>query len=224
MTKTPARGQNSPGRPAMPLDRILAAALRIVDDEGVEALTMRRLAGALGTGTATLYRHFDSRIDLVAQVVDRLFGEVGDNLDEMAATHWLEAYRGLAHHMFGVLGRHRGAALLLLETTPSGPNAALLRERCLATLLANGFSARLAALAYATFARFVLGFAIQVAADRPSAPASIAVPGKLDLSRLPATAAVGDALPVPLEAEFDFALSLMLDGLDRRQRESRMID
>lgn len=222
-TTSPDRG--SPGRPALPLDRILAAALRIVDDEGADALTMRRLAGVLGAGTATLYRHFDGRAGLIAHVVDRLFEEMLAELDTTTPKDWSEAYRSLALRIFDVLGRHRGAALLLLESMPSGPNAMSLRERCLATLLANGFQPELAALAYATFARFVLGFAIQVAARREATGQPDGVDfGKLDMSAFPATATVGKALPVALETEFAFALSLMLDSLDRRQREDRTID
>ena len=78
-TRRPAREapvRRSPGRPPVPRDRIIATALRIVDEEGAGALSMRTLAEHLGSGTAMLYRHFANRADLVAQVGDRVLGEV----------------------------------------------------------------------------------------------------------------------------------------------------
>ncbi len=68
--------QRSRGRPALPVERIVTAALQIVDDEGADALSMRTLAQRLNSGTATLYRHFTSRADLVAAVVDKMFGAI----------------------------------------------------------------------------------------------------------------------------------------------------
>ena len=46
------------------------------EEEGADALSLRALAQRLESSTATLYRHFDSRADLLAQVVDRIFGEI----------------------------------------------------------------------------------------------------------------------------------------------------
>ena len=66
----------SRGRPAVPLDRIVTAALEIVDEQGADALSMRSLAQRLGSGTATLYRHFASRSELVSMVVDRMLEDV----------------------------------------------------------------------------------------------------------------------------------------------------
>lgn len=205
----------SRGRPPLPLDRILATALQIVDDEGADALTMRRLAGSLNTGTATLYRHFRSRTDLIGQVTDLLFGEMTVDFDER--TNWRDACRQLAEHMFAVLARHRGAARLLVEFVPSGPRAMIQRERALANFLANGFPAPLAARAYATLARYVLGFAIQlsdgVSGDDPHGN-QLSELGRLDKLAFPATFALTAFLPVPLEDEFSFGLGLMIDGLD----------
>src|SRR5690349_24339472 len=63
------------GRPPLPLDRIIATATRILDQEGADALSMRNLAQHLDSGTATLYRHFTGRADLVAHVVDGVLAE-----------------------------------------------------------------------------------------------------------------------------------------------------
>lgn len=202
----------APGRPPVPLDRILAVALQLLDEQGAEALTMRRLAEALSSGTATLYRHFASREDLVAQVVDQVFAEMreGTACERLGELEWQSACRGLAHHMFLVLGRHPGAARLLVDVPPMGPNAMKQREHSLAILLASGFEPRMAAKTYATLARYVLGFAMQLSSTLGEDQHLFV---GLDAARLPATHALASVLPVSLEEEFLFGLELMLQGL-----------
>ncbi|MBD0842013.1 TetR/AcrR family transcriptional regulator [Streptomyces sp. TRM68416] len=201
----------------MPLERIVATALRIVDEEGADALSMRTLAQRLGSGTATLYRHFDNRAALVAHVVDRMFGVVEPNGDELLAMGWQRALRTVAHTMFDALARHRNAARLMGEGIPLGPNAMALRERCVAVLLHGGFPPRVAAYAYATLARYVLGFAVQADGHGGAGQADDAQPaavfGSLDADLFPATVTVAGAMPVPIEDEFSFGLELLLSGL-----------
>lgn len=216
----PRRG---PGRPAVPLDRIIATALRIVDEQGADALTMRSLAQALDSGTSTLYRHFVNRDELVAQVVDRAFGEAALAPDQLGTPGWQEACRVQARTMFDALARHRNLAPLLVQQVITGPNAMLIRERSIANLLDNGFAPHLAARSYATIARYILGFAIQLAgqAESEDAPEEAAALREADPTRYPATAEVSGSLPVPLEDEFDFGLELLLAGLSRLRDNQR---
>jgi AcrR family transcriptional regulator len=201
----------SPGRPSVPLAHILEVALQIVDTEGADALTLRYLAKKLNSGTATLYRKFQSREDLVAQVVDLLFLQMETTMPDITGLDWREACRLLATHMFTVLGNHRGAARLLLESFPNGSSAMRQRERIFDLFLSNGFSAPLAAKAYATLARFVLGFAIQLP-DHKSFQQAGAFEN-VEWTHFPATLSVIKDLPVPLEVEFSFGLNLMINGL-----------
>ncbi|MEV0239848.1 TetR/AcrR family transcriptional regulator [Streptomyces sp. NPDC050674] len=208
----------------MPLERIVATALQIVDEEGADALSMRTLAQRLGSGTATLYRHFDNRAALVAHVVDRMFGIVEPNGEELLTMGWEQALRTVAHTMFDALARHRNAARLLVEQFPLGPNAMALRERCVAVLLDSGFPPRVAAYAYATLARYVLGFAVQVnrqgGAGQADDAQSMAVFQSLDPDLFPATVTVAGVMPVPIEDEFSFGLELLLSGLARLRDEA----
>ena len=207
--------RRSPGRPAVPLERIVTTALQIVDEQGADALSMRTLAQRLDSGTATLYRHFAGRADVVAHVVDRVFGSVDLDTAKLSTMTWQEACKAAAHSMFDALCRHWNVTPLLADDVPIGPNALVVRERMIAFLLDNGFPPALAARSYATLARYILGFAIQL----PS------IGGDLDDNRLakifhdldpgqfPATVKVADSLPVPLEDEFSFGLDLIIDGL-----------
>jgi AcrR family transcriptional regulator len=207
------------------LERIVATALRIVEEEGSDALSMRTLAQRLGSGTATLYRHFDNRAALVAHVVDRMFGSVELNGDELLALGWERALRTVAHTMFDALARHRNAARLLVEQIPLGPNAMTLRERCVAVLLDSGFPPRVAAYAYATLARYVLGFAVQANGhggeeQTDDAAQTSAVFQSVDPDLFPATVTVAGVMPVPIEDEFSFGLELLLSGLAHLRDEA----
>ncbi|MFF5982064.1 TetR/AcrR family transcriptional regulator [Streptomyces olindensis] len=208
----------------MPLERIVATALRIVEEEGSDALSMRTLAQRLGSGTATLYRHFDNRAALVAHVVDRMFGSVELNGDELRTMGWERALRTVAHTMFDALARHTNAARLLVEQIPMGPNAMALRERCVAVLLDSGFPPRVAAYAYATLARYVLGFAVQVnghgGAGQADDAESAAVFQSVDPDLFPATVTVAGVMPVPIEDEFSFGLELLIGGLAHLRDEA----
>lgn len=207
--------RRSPGRPAIALDRIVSTALEIVDEQGSEALSMRALAQRLDSGTATLYRHFSGRADVVAHVVDRVFGTAEVEVAGLSALPWPEACKGAAHSMFDALQRHRNVTPLLVGSVPVGPNALVARERMIAFLLASGFSPDLAARSYALLSRYVLGFAIQLAGNQSGLDdAALArMFHDLDASQFPATVAVADHLPVPFDEEFDFGLELIVDGL-----------
>ena len=213
------RENRSRGRPALPPDRILAAAVELLDEQGAEALSMRSLAQRLESGTATLYRHFSNRSELVSMVIDHILGEVDLDAHAVAELPWPQACILFAQHMFDALGRHGNVASLLIEYTPMGPNALANRELCLTVLLDNGFAPAVAAHAYATLARYVLGFAIQLSGSaavngQQDAELSAAF-HELDPSRYPATVAVADDLPVPLEEEFAYGLRLIVAGLER---------
>jgi len=194
----------------------VGTALELVDEEGAEALSMRSLAQRLGSGTATLYRHFANRAELVAMVVDRMLGEVA--IASEPALPWDEACILFAHRMFEALGRHGNAAKLLAGHIPMGPNAMAQREFVLSVLLHGGFSAEAAARTYATLSRFILGFAMQVSASaltEHNDETATVMFGRLDADSYPATVAVAGHLPVPLADEFDFGLRLIVDGLAR---------
>ena len=130
--------------------------MQLVDEQGAEALSMRSLAERLESGTATLYRHFDNRATLITHVIDRVFGEVDVDSRILAELRWDQAFQVVAQAMFDTLAQHRKIAPLLIEHTPTGPNAMALRERCLAVLLDGGLPPSLAARAYATLAALLV--------------------------------------------------------------------
>lgn len=198
----------------MPVERIIDAATAILDEDGAEALSMRTLAQRLDSGTATLYRHFRSRTQLIAHVIDAVLGEA--DIDAAAAREmpWRQAVASGARKLFEVFRTHPHVAPLLAERIPMGPNAMRQREVMIAVFLDAGFDPELAAQAYATVARFVLGFAIQLGEHPTDDDAELPETWRAqDPQSYPATVAVAAHLPVGLDREFSLGLELILNGL-----------
>lgn len=209
------------GRPPIPTERIVQAALAVIDAGGAEGLSMRAVAAQLGSSTATLYRHFPDRGALTDAVVDHVIGEIDLDAEEIRSGGWKAGCRKIATDYFDALGRHRGVALVLADRTPIGPNGSAVRERWLALMLAEGFAVDVAVKSGATMSTFVQGYAIQYAGQRATEglddqriPALLAT---LDPAEFPATAVAlsAGAVPVSLRDEFTFGLELLLDGLER---------
>jgi AcrR family transcriptional regulator len=139
-TDTPARGPDSavpepPWRvqarghaPKVPLTReaIVEAALRVLDRQGMDALSMRRVGEELGTGAASLYWHVRNKGELLQLVFERATAEVV--LPKPDPSRWQEQLRDLARQMREIMHRHRDIARLSLSRIPSGPTMALLSE------------------------------------------------------------------------------------------------
>ncbi|WP_071288749.1 TetR/AcrR family transcriptional regulator [Mycolicibacterium llatzerense] len=196
------------------MERIIDAATAILDEDGAEALSMRTLAQRLDSGTATLYRHFRSRTQLIAHVIDAVLGEA--DIDAAAAREmpWRQAVASGARTLFEVFRTHPHVAPLLAERIPMGPNAMRQREVMIAVFLDAGFDPELAAQSYATVARFVLGFAIQLGEHPTDDDAELPETWRAqDPQSYPATVAVAAHLPVGLDREFSLGLELILNGL-----------
>ena len=126
------------GRSRAPLEReaIVAAAFRVLDQDGLRGLTMRRVASELDTGAASLYWHIADREQLLQLVVDRVLGEV--ELPEPDPTRWAEQIKEVAFATHEAFRRHRDVAQATLGRVPMGPNLVRLVEWMLDVLDAAG--------------------------------------------------------------------------------------
>ncbi|MFJ9643877.1 TetR/AcrR family transcriptional regulator [Streptomyces sp. NPDC004244] len=121
MTQAPRPGRG--GRPAqISVDRITAAAIDLLDREGPEALTMRRLGSHLGVAAMSLYRHVPGRDAVISKVVNRLFATALTGLD--AGETWTRALTDFATAYRRMLLDHPHA-VPLLATHPVDPATAL---------------------------------------------------------------------------------------------------
>ncbi len=209
----------------MDVGRIIDTALKLIDEVGIQALTLRMLADALDSGTATLYRHFDGKDELLALVADRILGEVRVPPEELDGLSWREAVTVAAEAFYGTLCRHPHALSLLAAQVPVGPNGLRARERLITLFLGHGFPVGLAARAFTALGHYVIGFAIQQhgpGTPRPEEQSQLRdYYNALDPDSYPATTAAADELTsVPLHEEFRFGLDLLLDGLEKVRRNS----
>jgi AcrR family transcriptional regulator len=100
--------RHAPGtrRPRFTREEIAEAAVRIADAEGIDALSMRRLAAELDAGTMTLYHYVRTKDELLALVTDAVMGEVVVPADELAALDWRAAISAIAARSRAALERH----------------------------------------------------------------------------------------------------------------------
>ncbi|HST65129.1 MAG TPA: TetR/AcrR family transcriptional regulator [Mycobacteriales bacterium] len=133
-----ARGRR---RGILGVDVIVDRALEIVDTEGVQAVSMRRVAAELDTGPASLYAHVANKEELLRLVLDRILDEV----EIPTGDDWQDVIRSLAHNARAVLQRHNDAAVLSFAHIPTGRNSLESVERVLATMLAGGVPPQVAA-------------------------------------------------------------------------------
>jgi TetR/AcrR family transcriptional regulator, tetracycline repressor protein len=140
---------------------VVDRALAIADSEGLDALTIRRLAQDLGVTPMALYWHFRSKDELIAGVSDRLWGEIRSDVDPAAG--WLEQLRGMFESLIGVLRAHPSASQLLASSEKLGPSHWEVTEATLRILRHAGFDAWHAS----AIARNALWTALMLAMSEP---------------------------------------------------------
>jgi AcrR family transcriptional regulator len=137
-------------------DAIVEAAVRVLDREGLDALSMRRVADELGTGAASLYWHVGSKDGLLDLVFEKLIGEV--RVPDADPARWREQVKELGRAQRAVTLRHPSLVRVSLGRIPMGPNAVRLTERVLAIMTAGGLPPRLAVQGYLLLISTVNGF------------------------------------------------------------------
>ena len=216
---------------------MLDAAIGLADEGGIESLTMRKLAQALGVEAMSLYNHVANKTDLLDGMIDVVFGEI-----ELPTTDvdWRSAMRRRAHSTREVLNRHRWAVGLMESRTTPGPNSLRLHDAVLGCLREAGFSIEDTIQAYSVQDAYIYGFALQeksIPFDDAEGAAEVAEAQYREYDELEAERQLGElAEAFPYLAEvvaghvakvgYDFAssfaygLDLLLDALELRRLEA----
>ena len=139
-------------------EAIVAAAIRLLDREGLAALSMRRLAEELGTGAASLYWHVGSKDGLLDLVFDELIGE--EQVPDADPSRWQEQLKDVARAQRRVSLRHPYLVRISIGRIPMGPNALRFSERVIAILRAGGLPPRLAVQGSLLLISTVNGFTV----------------------------------------------------------------
>lgn len=145
--------RSAPARQPLSQDQIVEAAMRILDAEGLDAMSMRRVADELGTGPASLYAHVANKDELLELVRERVIAEIP--LPVPDPNHWREQLRQLATDSVRVLASHRDIARAQLANIPTGVNALRIAETMLGILLSAGIPPKVAALAVDRIALYI---------------------------------------------------------------------
>ena len=219
----------------------MAGAVAIIDAEGLDALTVRRLASELGVAPMTVYSYVRGKEEILDLVVDRVAADIA--LPPVEAD-WRERARELGHSLRAALLAHPDGARLISERPVTSPNAFRLFDAGLGIFRSAGFRDPEAVAAYFAFGNYVMGCAAQETAAmrqlRIPTGNDARTPNPADVVRLlpaerfpniralapyiyggaapsPETRA-DDAADDPAMARFDFGLESLLDGLWARLR------
>ncbi len=119
---------------------VVDRALALADGEGVDALTIRRLATELGVTPMALYWHFRSKEELIAGLAERIWGEIRTDVDR--SSPWFDQLRMMLESLIDVLRAHSSASSLLLTSEKLGPSHWQATETTLDILHVAGFDPR----------------------------------------------------------------------------------
>lgn len=214
-----------------PLTRelVLMAAMRLADAEGLEAVTMRRLASSLGVEAMSLYHHLSGKEGLLNGLVEALLGHIRAEIDRLdESDEWRAALRARCLAARRVILQHSWGPALISSRSTIPPSVYVHFEDVLAQMVRGGFSYRLAHRGLHALGSMVLGFTQEL-----FTPAGGGEEADAEVERQ--LAAMGEALPhltamvatelhsvadstlgwCDSQVEFEFTLDLLLDGLER---------
>ena len=198
-------------------ERVLKAAVRLADREGLEAVSMRRLGTELGIEAMSLYTHVRDKDDLLDGMVELVIREIPIHRD---GADWKASLRTTIHSARHVILRHPWTPRVIETRNAPGPSGLRYYDAVMGILREEGFSLEMTHHAIHLFGSRLLGFTQDLFDDSP------------DVSPDAMTAAVADSHPYVAEmalgathggalggcdddVEFAFGLDLILDGLER---------
>ena len=220
------RGRKMAKSERAPLDQpsIVAAANALADSEGIDAVTMRKLAETLGYKVMALYTHVANKDELLGLMVDAVAGEIEAPPPDLAP---LEALRASAIAARTALVAHPWAPGLWLRHFP-GPARIDHMELLLRTLDSSGLSPHLAHQGFHAISNHVLGYTLQELdynmvednPDDPMAKASEFMAGMSQVTHPFTIAHVQQHIDGDTAASFELVLDLILQGLVRLNDEN----
>ncbi|MFF8428430.1 TetR/AcrR family transcriptional regulator C-terminal domain-containing protein [Streptomyces sp. NPDC016566] len=222
-----ARQRREPDQPSLSRDAIVREAIAVLDADGIEALSMRKLGARLNAGATSLYRHVATKDELMELAVDEVAAEI--RVPPAGSPDWRAAAAETAHAFRATALRHPWLSTVMGQAGLAylGPNLMALNERLAALFVETGFpdpeGAISALLAYVigmstteaawltTVARSGQTEAEFVARLLPAAQQAAA-----EHSNLAASYASTADPARQREAKFDYGLDVVLDGLAQR--------
>lgn len=189
--------------------------MRLIEHEGVEAVSMRRLAAELGAGTMSLYNHVPNKAVLVDLAAERLMAEAQPY--EVDSDDWRDHIRAHARAVRAMARRHPRAFVMLATRRLSGEAGFRTIEAALLNFDRAGFRGRIAVGMMRAMVSYLLGTLMREVATSPELGGIALSPyGDVDVTAFPLSAGVIDELGIyDHDHEFEFGLELMIAALER---------
>ena len=225
---TPAA--KTPDRRRAPLTaaRVIAGAIDVADEVGMERLTIRKLARELDVKPMTLYHHVANKEAILDGMVDIVFSEISKPPEDC---NWKMAMGRRSFSARNVLARHPWAVPLMESRTTPGPETLSHHDAVIGCLRRGGFSIEMTAHAYALIDSYVYGFALQEANLPATGGEQMAELAKSIIKPLPAgeyphlMELTAEHILQPgydFGNEFEFGLDLILDSLEAAAKLSSL--
>ena len=210
----------------MNLDRpiLVSAALKILDEVGLEGLTLRRLASDLGVQAPALYWHFKSKQELLDEMATQVFLEGTRKLQVKPGLSWKKWMIRYGKGLRQILLSHRDGARMISGTRITDVSLYDSMENSLQFLAREGFSLRRSMLMMSTIYSYVIGFVIEEQAVIAAAkePVNVYDPevraARMDAEKYPLAIEAGKYLFQEYDRHFEDGLMLIVDGLSSHEK------
>jgi TetR/AcrR family tetracycline transcriptional repressor len=195
-------------------DLIARTALSVLDETGLDGLSMRLVAGRLDVQPAALYWHLKNKQQLLAAMAGVIFNAAVDGLEApRAGESWQDWLADYARALRRAMLTHRDGALVFAGSNFTEHNLFRATELALRTLQDAGFAVRRAARSMTALVHYTVGFTIE---EQVHTGASTAPHEHIDVARFPLTAQAyldDDLFDPDTDACFEFGLQIILAGM-----------
>ncbi|PTL77682.1 TetR/AcrR family transcriptional regulator C-terminal domain-containing protein [Vitiosangium sp. GDMCC 1.1324] len=207
----------------MGLDRelVVRTALRVLNEEGLEGLTLRRIARELDVQAPALYWHFKNKQELVDEMATTMLRDLMGTAKPDARQSWVEFMAEMARGLRRMLLSYRDGAKVFSGTRLTDDTLYASMDVALRKLVDAGFSLRDAVCGFSTVSNYTVGFAIEEQAVHP-------LPGqhneqydlnrrskRIDGKRFPLALAAGEEIFTEFDDRFERGLRLILSGMEQ---------
>ncbi|WP_241661247.1 TetR/AcrR family transcriptional regulator [Thermomonospora catenispora] len=217
----PTEVPGAPVRAPLTHDRIIATAIELIEREGAQALSMRRIGAELGVAAMSLYNHVPGKEAVLDGIADRILG--GLEVDPAPEADWRDRARRLAHAFRAAAHRHPRSMSVVLSRSMIWTRRLPVIEQMLAIAEQAGFRGRTAVQVMRTFMAYVIGTLMNeantAATLRQIAEERRRVAELVDPKAFPhVVGAARELLHPDYDADFDFGLDLLIGAIESLPR------
>ncbi len=214
MSSEKPSGGNARKRPRLTPEAITEAAIRLADAEGLEAVSIRRVAAELDARAMSLYDHFASKQDLLASMADKGVGEI--LVSKPLPGDWREAVAASARKTYAAYAHHPWMLFVAAERAPPGPNGVKVAKQMARGLASLPLEHEDVWQVQGIVNDYVIGYSFRTVGTVNPEDMEAAI-ATSDVVEFPELAALPDNLRTRSSLErFELGLQTVLDGIERR--------